>query len=52
MTKRTISKPRNHVVLALLKTKRKAGKHEKTHKAERRADKVKTAKGQDYFCPF
>lgn len=52
MTTRNISKPRNHVVLALLKTKRKAGKHEKTHKAERRADKVKTAKGQDYFCPF
>jgi hypothetical protein len=44
MTKRNISKPRNHVVLALLKTKRKAGKHEKTHKAERRADKVKTCR--------
>jgi hypothetical protein len=44
-------KPRNHVVLALLQAKRKSGKHEKSRKAERRLEKVKTAKnrGQDYF---
>jgi hypothetical protein len=47
-------KPRNHVVLALLQARRKSGKHEKSRKAERRLEKVKTAKnrGQDYFCPF
>lgn len=45
-------KPRNHVVLAMLKLAKKSGRHEKSRKAERRYDKVKTAKGQDYFCPF
>jgi hypothetical protein len=33
-------KPRNYVVVALLKSKRKAGAHGKTGKAERRAAKV------------
>lgn len=38
-------KPRNHVVLALLK--RKAGVHVKSSKAIRRNDKVKLLKGLD-----
>jgi len=37
-------KPRNHVVLALLRSKRKSGAHGKTKKAERRADKIKLQK--------
>ena len=39
-------KPRNHVVLALLKSKRKSGAHEKSKKAVRQQDRVKLAKGQ------
>ena len=35
-------KPRNHVVLALLKCKRKQGAHGKSFKAMRRSEKVKT----------
>lgn len=34
------SKPRNHVVLALLKSQRKSGAHGKSEKAQRRQDKV------------
>lgn len=34
-------KPRNHVVLALLKCKRKSGAHGKSFKAMRRMEKVK-----------
>jgi len=34
-------KPRNHVVLALLKSKRKQGAHSKSFKAMRRIEKVK-----------
>ena len=37
-------KPRNHVVLALLKSKRKSGAHGKTKKAERRSEKVQLQK--------
>jgi hypothetical protein len=37
-------KPRNHVVLALLKCKRKSGIHEKTKKAIRRQDKINLKK--------
>lgn len=37
-------KPRNHVVLALLKSKRKSGLHEKSAKAERRQSKVQLQK--------
>jgi hypothetical protein len=33
-------KPRNHVVLALLKSKRKSGEHKKSKKAIRRQEKV------------
>jgi hypothetical protein len=36
-------KPRNHVVLALLKSKRKSGAHEKSKKAIRRQENVKLA---------
>ena len=34
-------KPRNHVVLALLKCKRKQGAHGKSFKAMRRLEKIK-----------
>ena len=37
-------KPRNHVVLALLKSKRKSGAHGKTKKAVRRGEKVQLQK--------
>ena len=37
-------KPRNYVVLALLKNKKPAGAHGKTRKAERRAEKVQLQK--------
>ena len=37
-------KPRNYVVLAMLKSKRKSGAHGKTKKAERRAEKVQLQK--------
>lgn len=40
------SKPRNHVVLALIKSARKSGAHEKTKKAVRRQEKVKLAQGR------
>lgn len=33
-------KPRNYIVIALLKSKRKSGKHIKTEKAIRRKEKV------------
>ena len=42
-------KPRNHVVLALLKSKRKSGAHGKTKKAERRAEKVQLQIVEDTF---
>lgn len=35
-----LMKPRNHVVLALLKCKRKSGAHIKSNKALRRANKM------------
>lgn len=35
-----MKKPRNHVVLALIRSNRKAGAHGKTEKATRRADKI------------
>jgi hypothetical protein len=38
-------KPRNHVVLALLKSKRKSGAHGKSNKAMRRNDKVQLRMG-------
>lgn len=38
-------KPRNHVVLALLKSKRKSGAHRKTNKAVRRNEKVRFLNG-------
>jgi hypothetical protein len=38
-------KPRNHVVLALLKCKRKPGAHGKSFKAMRRNEKVKLQRG-------
>ena len=37
-------KPRNHVVLALLKSKRKSGAHGKTKKAVRRSEKMQLQK--------
>ena len=37
-------KPRNYVVLALLRSKKRAGAHSKTKKAERRAEKVQLQK--------
>ena len=37
-------KPRNHVVLATLKSKKPAGAHGKTKKAVRRAEKVQLQK--------
>ena len=37
-------KPRNHVVLAMLKSKKPAGAHGKTKKAERRGEKVQLQK--------
>ena len=37
-------KPRNYVVLALLRSKKKSGAHGKTKKAERRAEKVQLQK--------
>lgn len=40
------TKPRNYVVLALLKSKRKSGAHEKTQKATRRLEKVKLAQNR------
>lgn len=40
-------KPRNHVVLALLKCKRKQGAHGKSFKAMRRNEKVKLLKALD-----
>lgn len=49
MSKNKIPKPRNHVVLALLKSNRKSGRHEKSNKAERRTDKVKLSKRSDDF---
>lgn len=53
MSKNKISKPRNHIVLALLRSNRKAGRHEKPNKAERRADKVKMSKrSDDLFVHF
>lgn len=45
-TQEKTMKPRNHVVLALLKSKRKSGVHEKSKKAVRQQDKIKLAKGQ------
>ena len=38
-------KPRNHVVLALLKCRRKSGVHRKSNKAMRRNEKVQTQLG-------
>jgi len=38
-------KPRNHVVLALLKSKRKHGAHGKSFKAMRRSEKVDMQRG-------
>lgn len=40
-----MAKPRNYVVLALLKSKRKQGAHGKTKKAQRRQEKVDLLKG-------
>lgn len=37
-------KPRNHVVVALLKRRPKAGPHGKSQKATRRAEKMKLSK--------
>ena len=37
-------KPRNHVVLALLKSKRKSDTHGKTKKAVRRSEKAQLQK--------
>lgn len=37
-------KPRNHVVLALLKSQRKSGVHGKSKKAQRRNEKVQLQK--------
>ena len=37
-------KPRNHVVLALLKTQKKSGIHEKSQKAIRQQEKIKLNK--------
>lgn len=42
-------KPRNHVVLALLKCKRKQGAHSKPFKAMRRKEKVELRKGIEDF---
>ena len=39
-------KPRNHVALALLKSNRKAGSHDKPKKAQRRQDKVDLQKSK------
>ena len=37
-------KPRNYVVLAMLRSKKRAGAHGKTKKAVRRAEKVQLQK--------
>jgi hypothetical protein len=37
-------KPRNYIQLALLKSNRKAGKHEKPEKSKRRLEKVNIEK--------
>lgn len=37
-------KPRNHVVLAMIKASKKSGAHIKSEKANRRKDKVETKK--------
>ena len=42
-------KPRNHVVLALLKSKRKQGAHGKTNKAMRRKEKIELKRGIEAF---
>ncbi len=39
------TKPRNHVVLALLKSRRKSGSHEKSKKSIRRQETMKLSKG-------
>lgn len=39
-------KPRNHVVLAMLKAGKKAGAHKKTQKAQRQQDKVALKQGR------
>lgn len=39
-------KPRNHVVLALLKAAKKQGAHGKSKKAIRQQDRVKLVKGK------
>jgi hypothetical protein len=40
------TKPRNHVVLALLKSRRKSGSHEKSKKSIRRKENVKLSQGK------
>jgi hypothetical protein len=39
-------KPRNHVVLALLKAQKKQGAHGKSKKAIRQQDRIKLVKGK------
>lgn len=40
------TKPRNHVVLAMLKAAKKAGAHQKSQKAQRQQDKVALKKAR------
>lgn len=40
-----ITKPRNHVVLAMLKSAKKAGSHVKPKKTQRQQDKIALKKG-------
>lgn len=40
------TKPRNHVVLAMLKAAKKGGVHQKSQKAQRQQDKMALKKGR------
>ena len=42
-------KPRNHVVLALLKSKRKQGAHSKSFKAMRRKEKIQLQRDRSFY---
>lgn len=38
------TKPRNHIVLAMLKASKKAGAHQKSKKAQRQQDRIELKK--------
>jgi len=45
-------KPRNHIILAMIRSNKRGGAHVKSHKAQRRTAKVKLTQDQrgSYDC--